>query len=103
MAIQLGPQSNQRGIEKLNGQANPTMSEGPQSNQRGIENVINSQDLVVIINRLNRTSVGLKSLGWRLDGMGDAGPQSNQRGIEKQLVGQDVVVTVSASIEPAWD
>ena len=76
---------------------------GPQSNQRGIERLDRITTRTQNAIGLNRTSVGLKALG-RKSGRGDMErPQSNQRGIESQMRSWCRVRMFWASIEPAWD
>ena len=60
---QATPQSNQRGIERQPRRVRePLDPAGPQSNQRGIESASQRGPVVLIIDGLNRTSVGLKVL-----------------------------------------
>ena len=115
------------GLKQASALLDPWDQVGPQSNQRGIETSMRAGRSADPLMCLNRTSVGLKP--HRGDSGADSdsdGPQSNQRGIET-LKGQFRVCVfelglnrtsvglkqksaialwsspVSASIEPAWD
>ena len=83
-----GPQSNQRGIETRSWpRPCVSLSIWPQSNQRGIETRLPARAPGLFLERLNRTSVGLKPQDFLQADFHLFEPQSNQRGIETSPLG----------------